>query len=145
MSTKNLSTAVSLPLVACPDGDSRLLRTKTALSRQKDRHKLRLKMHFPTCLQADRRPNKTAMSSTCCLIGPTWKTILITTLVRDSDMWSITSIASSDAAQVRDALVMPGTAMDDMEDRQRGQEGGGEASPSKRCKLEEEMKLEQKC
>jgi hypothetical protein len=66
-------------------------------------------------------------------------------LVRVSDMWSITSIASSDAAQVRDALVMPGTAMDDMEDKQRGQEGGGEASPSKRCKLEEEMKLEQKC
>jgi hypothetical protein len=60
--------------------------------------------------------------------------------VRDSDMWSITSIASSDAAQMADALVMPagdarGMVTAESSEKKRMQDGE-EETPSKRRKLE---------
>jgi hypothetical protein len=59
-------------------------------------------------------------------------------LVRDSDLWSVTSIALSGAALVQDALAMPRTARDDVEGKKRGHEGEGGESRSKRRKLKED-------
>jgi hypothetical protein len=47
-------------------------------------------------------------------------------IVRDTDMWSVTSIASSDDAEVWDALIMPGMVMEEYENKKPGQEGEDE-------------------